>query len=317
MRETRADTALSTMFAVGLHLLLLLLLFAGLKWSRPMTPAAAAGAAVDADLVDPNALSASMQRALAAPQPMTPTPPAPQPLEPPPPQPAPTPAPDDALVAPQPVAQEAIPVPDQTDQERVDREALSVDTRAREQEEKHRQEQIDLTQREQQQQAEQKQRLAQQSLDEQIRKIREARRQASHEADLAEQKIKQLANVRPRNAAEAATQPDSQAGASTPPGNNGVDAGLLARYRAAIGDAIQRNWIRPDSVPLGQPCKLQIRQLPGGEVIDVQVLEPCPYDDLGKRSLEAAVLKAQPLPYSGFEPVFSRTLDLKFQPEEH
>ena len=314
MRETRADTALSTMFAVGLHLLLLLLLFAGLKWSHPMTPDAAAGAAVDADLVDPNALSASMQRALAATPPVTPTPPEPRPVEPLP-QPVPTPTPEDAQTAPQPVAQQAIPVPDQRDQERVDRDALSAELRTREQEEKHRQEQIDLTQHEQQQQAVQKQRLAQQSLDEQIRKIREARRQASHEADLAEQKLKQIADVRQR--ATQSLQPTADSNASPPPGNNGVDAGLLARYRAALGDAIQRNWIRPDSVPLGQPCKLQIRQLPGGEVIDVQVLEPCPYDDLGKRSLEAAVLKAQPLPYAGYEPVFSRILDLKFQPEEH
>ncbi len=316
MRETRADTALSTMFAVGLHLLLLLLLFAGLKWSHPVTPDAAAGAAVDADLVDPNALPASMQRALAATAPVTPSPPVePQPVEPPPPQPLPSPVPDAAQTAPQPVAQEALPVPDQRDQERVDREALSAELRAREQEEKQRQQQIDLTQKQQQQQVEQQQQLARQSLDEQIRKIREARRQASREADLAEQKLKQLADARARSTSASQTPADSAG--NPPPGNNGVDAGLLARYRAALGDAIQRNWIRPDSVPLGQPCKLQIRQLPGGEVIDVQVLEPCPYDDLGKRSLEAAVLKAQPLPYAGFESVFSRTLDLKFQPEEH
>ena len=312
MRETRADTALSTMFAVGLHLLLLLLLFAGLKWSHPVTQDAAAGAAVDADLVDPNALSASMQRALAA----RPAPPVEQqPVEPPPPQPVPTPVPQEAQTAPQPVAQQAIPVPDQRDQERVDREALSAELRAREQDEKHRQQQIDLTQQQQQQQAEQQQQLARQSLAEQIRKIREARRQASREADLAEQKLKQLADA--HDHASSSSQPTADNAGNPPAGNNGVDAGLLARYRAALGDAIQRNWIRPDSVPLGQPCKLQIRQLPGGEVIDVQVLEPCPYDDLGKRSLEAAVLKAQPLPYAGYEPVFSRILDLKFQPEEH
>jgi colicin import membrane protein len=112
---------------------LLLLLFAGLKWSHPMTPDAAAGAAVDADLVDPNALPASMQRALAAAPPVTPSPPVEQqPVEPPPPQPLRTPVPDEAQTAPQPVAQQAIPVPDQRDQERVDREALSAELRARE-----------------------------------------------------------------------------------------------------------------------------------------------------------------------------------------
>jgi colicin import membrane protein len=32
--------------------------------------------------------------------------------------------------------------------------------------------------------------------------------------------------------------------------------------------------------------------------------------------VEAAVLKAQPLPYQGFESVFNRTLILKFRAEE-
>jgi colicin import membrane protein len=69
-------------------------------------------------------------------------------------------------------------------------------------------------------------------------------------------------------------------------------------------------------VPLGQRCKLVIRQLPGGEVMDVQVSASCPYDELGRRSVEAAVLKAQPLPYAGFETVFSRTLTLNFEAQD-
>ena len=50
--------------------------------------------------------------------------------------------------------------------------------------------------------------------------------------------------------------------------------------------------------------------MPGGEVIDVEVAAVCPYDELGRRSVEAAVLKAQPLPYAGFESVFIRELTL-------
>jgi len=84
-----------------------------------------------------------------------------------------------------------------------------------------------------------------------------------------------------------------------------------------LQDAIQRNWTRPDSVPPGQRCKLVIRQLPGGEVIDVQVAASCPYDDLGKRQVEAAVLKAQPLAYEGFEAVFSRAILLTFRAGGH
>ena len=95
-------------------------------------------------------------------------------------------------------------------------------------------------------------------------------------------------------------------------GNNGVDTGLKARYAAALTEAILAKWTRPETVPLGARCKLIIRQLPGGEVMDAEVASPCAYDELGRRSIEAAVLKAQPLPYAGFEPVFARTLELNF-----
>jgi colicin import membrane protein len=57
--------------------------------------------------------------------------------------------------------------------------------------------------------------------------------------------------------------------------------------------------------------------VPGGTVIDAKVDPSCPYDELGRRSIEAAVLKAQPLPYAGFEPVFNRTLKLNFQAADH
>ena len=148
-------------------------------------------------------------------------------------------------------------MPDQIDQERVDRDALAAETAAREQEEKRRQEQIDLTEQQRQKEAEQKERLAQQLAD-----IRKQRQKAAKEADLAEQKLKQLADAQARNAAEAAAQVD--ASASAPPGNNGADTDLGARYAAALQEAILRNWTRPDSVPAGQRCKLNIRQIPGG-----------------------------------------------------
>lgn len=49
-------------------------------------------------------------------------------------------------------------------------------------------------------------------------------------------------------------------------------------------------------------------------MIDAKVDDSCPYDELAKRSVEAAVLKAQPLPYAGFEAVFNRRLNFKFRP---
>ena len=319
MRETRTDTTLAILVALGLHALILAALLLGLQWSRPQADAAA-GEPVTAELVDPNALSAATRRALANPRAAEPTPPPTEPeAQAPPPQPLPSPVPEDAPVPRQAAPQAPLPTPDTREQERVDRAALAAETAAREQEEKHRQQQVDLTeQRRQQQEAEQKRRLAQQQeqaeRDRQLAEIRKQREKAARDAQLAEQKLRQIADARSRNPAEAAAQAD--AAASAPPGNRGVDEGLLARYRAALQAAIAQNWTRPDSVPLGQRCKIVIRQLPGGEVIDAKVDPSCPYDAAGQRSIEAAVLKAQPLPYAGFEPVFARTLIVNFEAQD-
>ena len=313
MKETRADTAQAFLYAIALHVLLFALAILGMWWTRASAPLSAAGSPIEAELVDANALSARMQRVLRdRPQPETP-----QPVEEaaPPPQPIPEPVPQEAPVPQQQQAQAPIPEPDTREQEAVDRNAISAETREREQEAKRRQEQIDLTERQRQEEAEQKQRLAQQQLDDKIKKIQAERAKLARQAELSEQKLKQIADARARRtAAEAATQADAEA--SQPPGNNGVDEGLLARYQAALQEAILRNWSRPDSVPLGQRCRLHIRQVQGGSVIDVQVDASCPYDELGKRSVEAAVLKAQPLPYAGFEAVFSRNLNLNFEAQD-
>jgi len=313
VKETRADTAQALLYAIVLHVLLFALAILGMWWTRASAPLSAAGSPIEAELVDANALSARMQRALRdRPQPMEP-----QPVEEaaPPPQPIPEPVPQEAPVPQQQQAQAPIPEPDTREQEAVDRNAISADTREREQEAKRRQEQIDLTERQRQEEAEQKHRLAQQQLDDKIRKIQAERAKLARQAELSEQKLQQIADARARRtAAEAATQADAEA--SQPPGNNGVDQGLLARYQAALQEAILRNWTRPDSVPVGQRCRLHIRQVPGGSVIDVQVDASCPYDELGKRSVEAAVLKAQPLPYAGFEAVFNRNLNLNFEAQD-
>lgn len=311
MRETRTDTTLAVIAALLLHALIFAVLLLGLRWQRPVP--AGAGEPVAAQLVDANALGAATLRALSEP-----TPPKPEPTPAaPPPQPLPSPVPEDAHVPRQSQPQQQLPQPDTREQERVDRTAVSAETAPKEQEEKHRQAQVDLTDLEKQQkEAEQKRALAErmQERAQQLADIRKQREQAAKEARLAEQKLQQLHDAQSRNAAQAAAQAD--AAASAPPGERGADAGLLAKYRAALQAAITQNWTRPDSVPLGQRCKIVIRQLPGGQVVDAQVDPSCPYDEAGRRSIEAAVLKAQPLPYAGFESVFNRTLLLNFEAQD-
>jgi len=313
MRESRADTTRAFVLALLLHLLLFALMFAGLWWTQDTTPLSAAGSPVSAELTDTSDLSAAMRRTLAKrPEPVKdePVTPPPQPAEKditPLPQPIPEPSPQDSPVPQQQQAQDVVPEPSPIEQEKVDRDAISAETREREQEEKRRQEQIDLTEQKRQEEAEKKFRLAEQQRDEKLKEIQAERAKAQREADLAEQKLKQIADLR---AAQASKQAASAA--PPPPGNQGADAGLSARYAAAIQAAVLSQWTRPDNVPLGQKCVIHITQLPGGDVMSAKVDPSCPYDEAGRRSVEAAVLKAKPLPYQGFEAVFARNLKLNF-----
>lgn len=104
----------------------------------------------------------------------------------------------------------------------------------------------------------------------------------------------------------------AQAQTAAPDAGEWTRERISAVYASAIQTAVVRNWNRPQSVPLGHRCQVAILQLPGGQVIKVDVLPDCPYDEAGKRSVQAAVLKAQPLPYAGFESVFQRRIVFAF-----
>ena len=312
--------------AVALHVLVALLFWAAWLWSPQRQVEAAAGTpAIEASLeMSASDLAAALRRAEQAPRPE----PLPEPVaEPapeeavPPPQPLPEPRPQDAAVAPQPQAQDFIPKPDTVDQDEARRDAIAQEKAQREQEERRRQQQVDLTeQREKQKAAENQRRLAEQAKAEQdkqqkLAELRKQREQAARQADLAEQKLRQLEQARQRQTAPAATAPAAAASAGTG-GQGGNSQELTAKYAAAIQQAVLGQWIRPDTVPLGQRCRVSIRQIPGGEVIDVEVQPGCPFDEAGRRSLEAAVLRAKPLPYRGFESVFQRNLTLNFEAQD-
>ncbi|AKC87316.1 cell envelope integrity protein TolA [Pseudoxanthomonas suwonensis] len=307
--------------AVALHILVALLFWVAWWWSPQRQVEPAAGSPViEASLVmSPADVRAAQERAEDAPKPL-PEPPQPV-VEPapeetvPPPQPLPEPRPQDAPVAPQQKAQDFIPQPDTVDQEAARRDAIARERAEREQEERRRQEQVDLTEeRERQRAAENQRRLAAQAEEAERQKrladIRRQREQAARQAELAEQRLRQLQQAQQRQATPAATPSQGT------PGQGGTSEDLTAQYAAAIQQAVLNQWIRPDTVPLGQRCRVQIRQIPGGEVIDVDVQPGCPFDEAGRRSLEAAVLRAKPLPYRGFESVFQRNLTLTFEAQD-
>lgn len=293
MRQTRTDTSIAIVQAVLLHALLFALMFAGLQWSRSSVPLSAEGEPVEADLVTMSDLSASMQRALK--RPVKEEAPAPTPK--PEPKPLPEPLPEE-VPAPKELPP-PVPEPAPVEQERVQRnaEAPPVKKVTKEQEEKRKQPpQVELN-------AKNKQSALERQKQQQLEEIRKLREQASKDRSMAEQRALQQADARGTKQAPS-------------PGNRGTDPSLSAKYAAALQQAILRQWTRPETVPLGQRCRISIRQIPGGEVTDVDISPTCPFDALGRRSVEAAVLKASPLPYAGFENVFNRNLELNFVAED-
>lgn len=339
------DWGRPVVLALLVHALVLLVFVIAWLWSPDRATEAAAGAPSLEASLDVSASDARVARQAlqAEAEPFTPPPPptpAPQPAEEdtvPPPQPIEETRPQDAPTPQQANAQERIAQPDTVDQERVSAMAESEEKAKKEQEAKRRQEQIDLTERKRQEEAEQQRRLAAQQQEEADKKkaAQEAQAQAerdkklaelrkkreqleaqmardSQQAALAEQKLRQLAAARAQQASSGA----NAASAAASPGAGGTSNDLTAKYAAAIQQAVLAQWTRPDSVPLGQKCTIHIRQVKGGTVINAEVSGNCPFDDAGRRSVEAAVLKAQPLPYRGFESVFSPDLNFNFTAQD-
>lgn len=301
------------LFAIALHLLVALV-FLLASWFPMWNHTSAAGGSpvVEASLVISRAdVRAAEQAMRDAPEPL------PRPVEEPvvqetvpPPQPLPEPRPQDAPTPQQAQAQQRIPVPDTSDQDEASRLAISQEKARQEQEARRRQEQIDLTEeRRKQEEAEQKRRLAAQQAEvdkqKQLDEIRRQRAQLERQKSLAEQKLRQLADAR-------ATQAAASPAPAAPTRGAGGDVNDTGEWLAAVAAAIERQWIRPDSVSPGVICPIRIRILPGGEVMSAEVQPGCPYDAKARDSVERAVMKASPLPYSGFN-VPGRDIVVRFQ----
>jgi colicin import membrane protein len=197
--------------------------------------------------------------------------------------------------------------PDVVDQEKVVADAMQkAEDAKREQEEKQRQRQAELDAQAAKKKEEEKKKIDE--LFAKLDKASAATRQADNKKRQAEQQLKDLKNAKDDGL------PDLPAADQRQTGTNGKDDSLLARYQAAIQNAVTQNWLRPDNMP-ALPCVVHITQLPGGDVMSARVDSSCPYDEAGRRSVENAVLRAQPLPYKGFESVFQRDLTFTFRPQ--
>jgi colicin import membrane protein len=92
--------------------------------------------------------------------------------------------------------------------------------------------------------------------------------------------------------------------------------GVMADYILQIQNQIERNWNRPLSAKPGLECVINVVQLLTGDVVDAKVDNAhCNGDDAVKRSIEAAVQKASPLPKPPSQAVFERNLRVTFRPD--
>ncbi|PZU30148.1 MAG: cell envelope integrity protein TolA [Stenotrophomonas sp.] len=341
--DNRNEWGLPVVLALLVHLLVAAIFIIAWVWSPSRSTEAAAGdPALEANMQLSAAEASAARQALRAseklpdlPEPVEEAQPEPVPEDTvPPPQPIPEPKPQDAPTPQQHNAQERIAQPDTVDQERVSALAISQEKARQEQEAKRRQEQIDLTERKRVEEAEQKLRLAKQQEEadrkkiadqqrqanenqaeqerqQKIAEIRRKREQAEREAKLAEQRLRQVADARAR--AQASSTSSGTSGPSTPsPGQGGTSNDLTAKYAAAIQQAVVAQWNRPDNVANGTRCRILIKQLPGGEVMSAEVQSGCAMDAAARDSIERAVLRAQPLPFRGYETVFRRELMFTF-----
>jgi len=292
--ESFASQTRAFLYSLAIHVALILLVWFGIDWLVPPKDAAAAGAPVEATLRVSNAELQAAKKAIAKAEQKQEEAAPPKP-----PQPIPEPRPQTSPTPPQPKPQEQLDRPDQVDQEAISRDAVEPPKQPAPQEQvrKQRQEQAELTEDiAKQQEAERKQRLL---AYQDVRKQREA---AERRTKMEEQRLQQLADLQPAPARAAPATP-------APAGNRGQDTGLLARYKALMLTTADQNWNH-----LGAPeltvCKVRFTQIPGGEVINVEFMS-CPYDAEGREFVERA-LKKTPMPYSGFEPVFMRQVELSF-----
>ncbi|MGE8227765.1 MAG: cell envelope integrity protein TolA [Stenotrophomonas sp.] len=345
--DNRNEWGLPVVLALLVHLLVAAIFIIAWVWSPSRSTEAAAGdPALEANMQLSAAEASAARQALRAseklpdlPEPVEEAQPEPVPEDTvPPPQPIPEPRPQDAPTPQQHNAQERIAQPDNVDQERVSALAISQEKARQEQEAKRRQEQIDLTERKRVEEAEQKLRLAKQQEEadrkkladqqrqaseaqaeqerqQKIAEIRRKREQAEREAKLAEQRLRQVADARAR--AQATATSSGSSGPSTPsPGQGGTSNDLTAKYAAAIQQAVVAQWTRPDNVPNGTRCRILIKQLPGGGVASAEVQPGCAMDAAAQESIERAVLRAQPLPFRGYETVFRRELLFTFTAQD-
>ncbi|MBE9549617.1 MAG: cell envelope integrity protein TolA [Proteobacteria bacterium] len=146
--------------------------------------------------------------------------------------------------------------------------------------------------------------------------IRKQREDQQQKIDKENKKLRELAAARKaREKAAADKRMRDQLNAEANALAQAEVLGTLAdQYVLEITNSVTRNWYRPPTAQTGLRCRLQVQQIPGGEVIKADVIKSqCNADEATQRSIIAAVMRAGVLPYRGFEKVFEREIEFEFK----
>ena len=90
---------------------------------------------------------------------------------------------------------------------------------------------------------------------------------------------------------------------------------LLQQWKSAIEQKVKRSWRKPEGSQPGLKCDVRVQQIPGGDVINVTITACNNSDAAFQRSIEAAVIKASPLPPPPDPSIFDRDIVITFKPE--
>lgn len=287
------------MFAVGLHVILIILLVVHFKFSSEQPVTESSTHVIQAVAVSANQLSNSkpVQQNIPKPVVQNSVPVA-----------KPVPPPQQVIKQPSPVVVKQPPTPPQPTQQQ-----LAVEQQAAA--ELALQKAQALAQKKAAQQAALKlvQQQAATALNEQLQAQVQQQKQAQQKQQLqnAQQATQQLLQQE-----LTTTTPTTDNTATTTTAASAADQGQIDKYKALIIAAISQQWIVPDIKNKNESCKILVHLAPGGVVLDVTITQSSG-DDVLDRSAVTAINKASPLPVPKDSALFDsfRDINLTVQPQ--
>lgn len=186
---------------------------------------------------------------------------------------------------------------DEAERQRAEQARKEQEARQAEEQRRLVQKQKEEAEKKRQVEAKRKQEEEQRRADAERRKKDEAERRQAAEESLKQQiAAEERARAEAARAARAASEAD--------------------KYKALIRQKVSRNWNRPAGTKSGLKCVVRVRLVPGGEVLQAQVVKSSG-DPVFDRSVENAVYKAAPLPLPPDPDLFDyfREIEFLFSPE--